>query len=63
WRQKEAKVSLGLPISWGEMKQRGLMWEEQTAISLLAAGSDILVLRHPANVGLVKATIDNLMGK
>ena len=63
WRQKEAKVSQSLPGTWGDMEQRGLMWEEQTAISLLSAGSDIVVLRHPKNIELIKTTINRLMGK
>lgn len=62
WRQKESKVSQGLPASWGDMEQRGIIWEEQTAISLLAAGSNMLVLRHPRSVELIKSAINKLMG-
>ena len=62
WRQKEAKASEGMPASWGDLEQRGIIWEEQTAIGLLSAGSDIVVLRHPKSVELVKATISKLMG-
>ncbi|MFC1905886.1 acetyl-CoA decarbonylase/synthase complex subunit delta [Chloroflexota bacterium] len=62
WKQKEAKVSQGLPEAWGNMEARGIMWEEQTAIALLQAGSDLLVLRHPQSVAKVNAAIAKLMG-
>ena len=62
WKQKEAKVAQGLPEAWGDMEQRGIMWEEQTAIALMQAGSDLLVLRHPQSVAKVKSAIDKLMG-
>jgi len=62
WKQKEAKVAQGLPEAWGDMEARGIMWEEQTAIALLQAGSDLLVLRHPQSVAKVNAAIAKLMG-
>lgn len=62
WRQKEAKAGQGVPSAWGDLEQRGIIWEELTATSLLSAGADIVVLRHPKAVELVKATIGKLMG-
>ena len=62
WKQKEAKVAQGLPEAWGDMETRGIMWEEQTAIALLQAGSDLLILRHPQSVAKVNAAIAKLMG-
>ena len=61
WRQKESKATEGVPEAWGDAAQRALTWEAITAISLLNAGADILVLRHPRTVELVKATIARLM--
>ena len=61
WRQKECKATEGLPDSWGDNEQRSIVWEEATAIALLNAGSNIVVLRHPKTVELVKAAIDKLM--
>jgi len=63
WRQKEAKSSQGVPEAWGDQKQRSLLWEQITAVTLLNAGADIVTLRHPKSVELVKATIDKLMSK
>ncbi|MBI4297151.1 MAG: acetyl-CoA decarbonylase/synthase complex subunit delta [Chloroflexi bacterium] len=61
WRQKEARVSEGVPTTWGQAKERAILWEGITAISLLEAGADIVVLRHPRSVELARATIDKLM--
>lgn len=61
WRQKESKVSEGVPPTWGDHLERALTWEGITAVTLLNAGSDIVVLRHPKTVTLVKANIDKLM--
>jgi acetyl-CoA decarbonylase/synthase complex subunit delta len=63
WRQKESKVPEGVPAAWGDYKQRCLYWEEITALSLLHAGADILVLRHPRTVEVVKAALDKLMSQ
>ncbi|MFA5400337.1 MAG: acetyl-CoA decarbonylase/synthase complex subunit delta [Dehalococcoidia bacterium] len=38
--------------------EQGMLWESITAMSLLLAGSDILVLRHPDNCRLLKEAID-----
>ncbi|MBI4301475.1 MAG: acetyl-CoA decarbonylase/synthase complex subunit delta [Chloroflexi bacterium] len=62
WRQKEAKVAEGVPEAWGDNQLRGLIWEELTASSLIMAGADIVVLRHPRSVEVMRATIDKLMG-
>jgi len=61
WRQKESKVTEGVPPSWGDHLERSLSWEGLTAVMLLNAGADIVVLRHPDTVTLLKATIDKLM--
>lgn len=47
WKTKQAK----------ESKEQGLLWEGITAISLLLAGADVLVLRHPETLKLVKETL------
>jgi acetyl-CoA decarbonylase/synthase complex subunit delta len=61
WRTKESKVNVGVPAAWGDWKQRSVLWEVLTATSLLEAGADIVVLRHPESIGLVAKTIDRLM--
>lgn len=62
WRQKEAKAADGVPEAWGSLEERGILWEQLTASTLLSAGADIVVLRHPKSVELVKDSISKLMG-
>ncbi|MBF8266637.1 MAG: Acetyl-CoA decarbonylase/synthase complex subunit delta [Dehalococcoidia bacterium] len=61
WRFKEAKTRDGVPTQWGDLEGRGIAWETTTAIAQLQAGADILVMRHPKAVGLVKRAIASLM--
>ena len=48
---------------WGPEAQRGPVWEATTAVSMLLSGADILVMRHPKAVEIVRQTIYKLMEK
>lgn len=61
WRTKESKVNQGVPAAWGDWTRRSINWEVLTAATLLQAGADIVVLRHPESVALIKKTIAGLM--
>jgi len=61
WRQKESRVPEGVPEEWGDIEERGVSWEIITATSLLEAGADIVVLRHPKTVSVIRETINALM--
>ena len=61
WKTKEAKVGQGVPDAWGEWKERAVNWETVTAVALVEAGADLVVLRHPESLTRVRATIDALM--
>lgn len=61
WRQKESKTLDGVPEAWGDIRERSIIWETLTATTLLQAGADILVLRHPKSVEQVKLAVDKLM--
>jgi len=39
-------------------REQGMLWESVTAMNLLLAGADILVLRHPDNCRLLKEAIE-----
>jgi len=39
-------------------REQGMLWESITAMTLLLAGADILVLRHPDNCRLLKEAIE-----
>ncbi|OGV65853.1 MAG: acetyl-CoA decarbonylase/synthase complex subunit delta [Lentisphaerae bacterium RIFOXYC12_FULL_60_16] len=53
WRAKESKATTEEQPTWGDPALRGMLWELSTAVTLLQAGSDIMVMRHPqAALGL-----------
>jgi len=58
WRVKEAKLA-DVP-GWGAVADRGPMWEATTAICLLQAGADIIRMRHPRAVAIVKNFINQI---
>ncbi|MGQ9535972.1 MAG: acetyl-CoA decarbonylase/synthase complex subunit delta [Actinomycetota bacterium] len=62
WKTKEAKSPEEDYPEWGDPEKRGIMWETVTAVALLLAGADILVLRHPESIRLVKKLIADLSG-
>jgi len=61
WKTKEAKVNTGVPEAWGDWSERSINWETLTAMTLIEAGADIVVLRHAESVRRVKAAITDLM--
>lgn len=60
WKAKETKVEEDELPGTGDMKTRGLMWEAMTAVSLMLAGADIVVVRHPEAADLIRKTAANL---
>ncbi|MGE4298890.1 MAG: acetyl-CoA decarbonylase/synthase complex subunit alpha/beta [Desulfovibrionaceae bacterium] len=57
---KELKASAKDFPAWGELKRRAVEWEVATAVPLLHAGADVLVMYHPEAVAHVRNTIDQL---
>ena len=58
WKCKEAKMKLDEGPALGDPEKRGILMEAVAAVSYLVAGSDVLILRHPETIRLVKAYID-----
>jgi acetyl-CoA decarbonylase/synthase complex subunit delta len=63
WRQKESRATDGVPEEWGDIEKRGVTWETVTATALLESGADIVVLRHPKAIGVIRETINQLMAQ
>jgi acetyl-CoA decarbonylase/synthase complex subunit delta len=61
WRAKEARTDEDVPAEWGDWKQRAIVWEANTSLTLLETGAGILILRHPDTLPLVRHAIDELM--
>ncbi len=62
WKTKEAKQTIEEAPELGDPTQRGVLMEAITAQDLLLAGANILILRHPETVKLVRSMIQELMG-
>lgn len=61
-RCKEAYASEEEFPGWGDLEDRGVLWEAVTASGVLQVGASILVMRNPAAVKLVQKNIADLMG-
>ncbi len=63
WKVKEAAIPAEEEPTMGDAEQRGIVMEAVTATTLLLAGADVLVMRHPEAVKLVREMIDALPAK
>ena len=61
WKTKEGKVGEGIPTAWGDWAERAINWEVMTATSLINAGADAVVLRHPESLRRVHRAVAGLM--
>ena len=61
WRCKEAKQTVDDAPTLGDPERRGILMEAVGAVTYLMAGSDVLIMRHPEAIRLVKAYIDIMM--
>ena len=61
WKTKEAKVGAGIPAAWGDWAERAIHWEVLTATTLINAGADAVVLRHPESLRRVHRAVAALM--
>lgn len=59
WKTKEAKLPAGDP-AMGDPAKRGVLMEAMTAATLLLAGANVLVMRHPEAIKLTKALMAEL---
>lgn len=57
WKCKEANLSAEEAPALGDPARRGILMEAVTAVGLLLAGADVVVMRHPDAIKLVKQFI------
>jgi acetyl-CoA decarbonylase/synthase complex subunit delta len=62
WKIKETQASEEDLPEWGSLQERGILWEAVTTASLLLAGAELIIMRHPKAVELVERFIDEMMG-
>jgi acetyl-CoA decarbonylase/synthase complex subunit delta len=63
WKTKEAKISEKDDPKMGDAKKRGILLEAMSVMIILMAGADVLIMRHPAAIKLVREMIADLTAK
>ncbi len=58
WKCKEAKLPAAEAPLLGDPEKRGVLMEAVGAVAYLMSGSDLLIMRHPESIRLVKSYID-----
>ncbi len=60
WKAKETRLTRAEDPRLGDEKIRSVLMESVTAVTLLVAGADIVIVRHPESASLVKELIRQL---
>ena len=58
WKCKEAKEPVDEAPTLGDPEKRGVLMEAVGAVAYLMGGSDVLMMRHPESIRMVKSYID-----
>lgn len=61
WKTKETMAPESDVPEWGSLEERGIVWESITAASMLMAGANLLIMRHPRAIKTVEMMIEELM--
>jgi acetyl-CoA decarbonylase/synthase complex subunit delta len=61
WKVKECKLTNEEAPLLGDQTKRGILMEAITAVDLLLAGADLLIMRHPEAVKLTKTMIKEMV--
>lgn len=61
WRKKEAFSPVEENPTWGPHPVRGVLWETLAATTYLQGGAEVVIVRHPESVRLVRENIEDLM--
>jgi acetyl-CoA decarbonylase/synthase complex subunit delta len=60
WKTKEARLTKKDNPKLGDEKKRTILLESVSAMTMLIAGADVVIMRHPDSVALVKEMIQEL---
>jgi acetyl-CoA decarbonylase/synthase complex subunit delta len=63
WKIKEVKITEAEDPKMGNAAKRGILMEAMTAMVVLLAGADVLVMRHPEAIKLVREMMADLTAK
>jgi acetyl-CoA decarbonylase/synthase complex subunit delta len=59
WEAREATEE---NMQWGEAEERGTWWEATTGLAALMSGADLLIVRSPRSMVVLREAIDGLRG-
>ncbi|MBI0582798.1 MAG: acetyl-CoA decarbonylase/synthase complex subunit delta [Methanomassiliicoccus sp.] len=59
WEAREATEE---DARWGDAEERGTWWEATTGLAALMSGADLLVVRSPRSMAVLREAIDGLRG-
>ena len=60
WKSKEVRIPTAEDPKLGDAKKRGILMEAMSAMVLLLAGGDVLIMRHPEAIKLIREMIAEL---
>ena len=60
WKSKEAKTPTAEEPKLGDARKRGIMLEAMSSMVLLLAGADVLIMRHPEAIKLIREMLAEL---
>lgn len=60
WKAKETIAPESDMPDWGGLDDRGAIFEVVTATSMIQAGADLLIMRHPEAISAIRRMIDNM---
>ncbi len=61
WKSKEAGQPVEEAPTLGDPERRAILMEATAAVAYLISGSDLLILRHPESVRLIRSFVDLLV--
>jgi acetyl-CoA decarbonylase/synthase complex subunit delta len=63
WKAKEAKIPTPDDPKLGDARKRGILMEAMSTMVLLMAGGNVMIMRHPEAIKLVRQMVDQLTTK
>ncbi len=63
WKTKEVNIPTEADPKLGDAKKRGILLEAMSAMVLILAGGDVIIMRHPEAIKLVREMITELTTK
>lgn len=61
WGVKEAMASKTDAPEWGSQEERGIDMEVETAMAVIAAGSNAVILKHPESIKIISGLMKELV--